>query len=133
MRTVAAALNLVVATVLAIEMGLVAYTVASKGAAAINTAPMTPDSTLPNVETIGRVLYTDYAYFFQAAGLVLLVAMIGAIVLTLRQRVGVRRQSIARQLARRRGEAVAIVKVPLGAAAAREFETSDPEQRLAGD
>ena len=45
-----------------------------------------------NAETIGRVLYTDYVYFFQAAGLVLLVAMIGAIVLTLRHQPGVRRQ-----------------------------------------
>jgi NADH-quinone oxidoreductase subunit J len=53
-----------------------------------------------NTEQIGRVLYTDYAYFFQAAGLVLLVAMIGAIVLTLRHRAGVKRQDIAAQVAR---------------------------------
>ena len=46
------------------------------------------------------MLYTDYIYLFQTAGLILLVAMIGAIVLTLRQREGVRRQSIAAQLAR---------------------------------
>ena len=53
-----------------------------------------------NAEAIGRVLYTDYVYFFQAAGLVLLVAMIGAIVLTLRHKPGVRRQVIADQVAR---------------------------------
>ena len=48
-----------------------------------------------NTEALGDLLYTDYFYLFQAAGLILLVAMIGAIVLTLRQRAGVRRQSIA--------------------------------------
>jgi len=53
-----------------------------------------------NTEALGRVLYTDYVYYFQIAGLVLLVAMIGAIVLTLRARPGVRRQSIAAQNAR---------------------------------
>ena len=51
-------------------------------------------------EAIGKVLYTDYIYFFQAAGLVLLVAMIGAIVLTLRHKPGVKRQVIADQVAR---------------------------------
>ena len=58
------------------------------------------------------MLYTRYIYFFQAAGLILLVAMIGAIVLTLRQREGVRRQSIPRQIARRRQESVELKKVP---------------------
>jgi NADH-quinone oxidoreductase subunit J len=53
-----------------------------------------------NTVALGQVLYTDYVYYFQIAGLVLLVAMIGAIVLTLRQRPGVRRQSIRRQNAR---------------------------------
>jgi NADH-quinone oxidoreductase subunit J len=55
---------------------------------------------LTNTEALGRILYTDYVYYFQTAGLVLLVAMIGAIVLTLRQRPGVRRQSIKAQNAR---------------------------------
>jgi NADH-quinone oxidoreductase subunit J len=53
-----------------------------------------------NTEALGRILYTDYVYYFQTAGLVLLVAMIGAIVLTLRRRPGVRRQSIKAQNAR---------------------------------
>jgi NADH-quinone oxidoreductase subunit J len=65
-----------------------------------------------NTEAIGRVLYTRYALFFQVAGLILLVAMIGAIVLTLRDRVGVRRQDIARQNARTAQEAVQLRKVP---------------------
>ena len=51
---------------------------------------------IDNTEALGRILYTQYAYLFEAAGLVLLVAMIGAIVLTLRHKEGVRRQSIAR-------------------------------------
>jgi NADH-quinone oxidoreductase subunit J len=67
---------------------------------------------LTNTEAIGQVLYTQYFYFFQAAGLVLLVAMIGAIVLTLRERVGVKRQDISRQVARTAGEAVEVRKVP---------------------
>ena len=65
-----------------------------------------------NTEALGRVLYTQYFYFFQAAGLILLVAMIGAIVLTLRERPGVKRQNIARQNARTPTDAVEIRKVP---------------------
>jgi NADH-quinone oxidoreductase subunit J len=75
-------------------------------AAPIPVAPMT------NTEAIGQVLYTQYFYFFQAAGLILLVAMIGAIVLTLRERVGVKRQNIARQNARTQETAVEVRKVP---------------------
>jgi len=69
---------------------------------------------LSNTKALGHVLYTDYVYYFQIAGLVLLVAMIGAIVLTLRHRPGVRRQSIARQNARTAGEAMALVDVRPG-------------------
>ena len=60
------------------------------------------------------MLYTDYVYLFQAAGLILLVAMVGAIVLTLRQREGVKRQNIARQVGRRRDEAIEIRNVKTG-------------------
>ena len=67
---------------------------------------------MTNTAAIGRVLYTQYFYFFQAAGLVLLVAMIGAIVLTLRERVGVKRQDISRQVARTPETAVEVRKVP---------------------
>jgi NADH-quinone oxidoreductase subunit J len=65
-----------------------------------------------NTRAIGRVLYTQYFYLFQVAGIVLLVAMIGAIVLTLRSRPGVRRQKISDQLYRPKDQAVTIVKVP---------------------
>ena len=65
-----------------------------------------------NTRAIGRVLYTQYFYLFQVAGLVLLVAMIGAIVLTLRTRPGVRRQRISEQLYRPKEDAMTVVKVP---------------------
>jgi NADH-quinone oxidoreductase subunit J len=74
--------------------------------------PIPDPNKVTNTHALGRVLYTDYIYAFQASGLVLLVAMIGAIVLTLRERVGVRRQKISAQLARTRVQAVQVVKVP---------------------
>ena len=69
-----------------------------------------------NTQALGLVLYTKYVYFFEVAGLILLVAMIGAIVLTLQHKVGVRRQSIAAQVARRPATAVEVVKVASGEA-----------------
>ena len=107
-------IGMVVGGVLAIEMILVATTVANRGAASLNVAPANPDAALPNAEAIGRVLYTDYVYFFQAAGLVLLVAMIGAIVLTLRHRPGVRRQNIGNQVARTPKSGMEIVQIKSG-------------------
>jgi NADH-quinone oxidoreductase subunit J len=81
--------------------------------ALVRTAPAPATEVgVSNTVAIGRVLYTKYIYFFQAAGLVLLVAMIGAIVLTLRERVGVKRQDIARQVARTQAEGVQVRKVP---------------------
>jgi len=69
---------------------------------------------LTNTRALGDILYTRYLFPFQTAGLILLVAMVGAIVLTLRHRADVRRQSIAAQLARTRAQSVAVVKVPVG-------------------
>jgi NADH-quinone oxidoreductase subunit J len=77
-------------------------------------APAPSPAEIANTDALGRLLYTRYVFAFQAAGLILLVAMVGAIVLTLRSRVGVRRQQIARQLARVPGETVEVVKVPTG-------------------
>jgi NADH-quinone oxidoreductase subunit J len=77
-------------------------------------APIPPAGNVTNTHALGLVLYTNYVYLFEAAGLVLLVAMVGAIVLTLRRRVGVRRQSIGRQTTRQRGESVEIKNVPSG-------------------
>ncbi len=67
-----------------------------------------------NTEALGHVLYTRYVYFFQAAGVVLLVAMIGAIVLTLQHKPNVKRQNIAAQVARNKASAIEIVKVAPG-------------------
>ena len=84
----------------------------------LKAAPLPANAaSLTNTRALGDVLYTRYIFAFQAAGLILLVAMIGAIVLTLRQRVGVRRQRIPEQLARTRAETIAVVKVPLGGGA----------------
>ena len=74
------------------------------GAQSVRALPV-PEG-VSNTEALGRVLYTDYIFYFQTAGMILLVAMIGAIVLTLRHRPGVKRQSISRQIAR--GPATAI-------------------------
>ncbi len=67
-----------------------------------------------NTAALGDVLYTHYIYFFQLAGLVLLVAMIGAIVLTLRHRENIKRQDISKQVARSPATAVEVVKVKSG-------------------
>jgi NADH-quinone oxidoreductase subunit J len=95
-------LGLLIAGFLAAEMVIVSTAVATQGAAKLNETPMAsgPHVDVTNAEAIGRVLYTDYVYFFQAAGLVLLVAMIGAIVLTLRHKPGVKRQVIMDQVLR---------------------------------
>jgi NADH-quinone oxidoreductase subunit J len=78
------------------------------------TAPTPPIANTSNTEALGQVLYTRYIYFFQAAGMVLLVAMIGAIVLTLRHKPNVKRQNIADQVARTKASAIEIVKVRSG-------------------
>ena len=67
-----------------------------------------------NTQALGHVLYTDFFFYFQAAGLVLLVAMVGAIVLTLRHKQGVKRQNISVQVARTPATAVEVIKVKPG-------------------
>jgi NADH-quinone oxidoreductase subunit J len=78
------------------------------------TAPIPPLAKMPNTEALGHVLYTRYIYFFQAAGVVLLVAMVGAIVLTLHHKPKVKRQNISDQIARSRRTAIEVVKVRSG-------------------
>jgi NADH-quinone oxidoreductase subunit J len=107
-------LGALVAGGLVVEMVIVAMAVAQTGAAGKHTAPMAAAAHVSNAETIGRVLYTDYIYYFQAAGLVLLVAMIGAIVLTLKHRPGVKRQSIADQVARTPARGMRVVQIKPG-------------------
>jgi NADH-quinone oxidoreductase subunit J len=82
------------------------------GVSAAITAPI--PTNVPNTEALGLVIYTRYVYFFEGAGMVLLVAMVGAIVLTLHHRVRVKRQSIPVQNARTPATAIEVVKVKTG-------------------
>jgi NADH-quinone oxidoreductase subunit J len=78
------------------------------------TAPIPAADQISNTQALGLVLYTRYVYFFEAAGIILLVAMIGAIVLTLQHKANVKRQSIAVQNARSKATAIDIVQVKSG-------------------
>jgi NADH-quinone oxidoreductase subunit J len=102
------AIGLVLLAELVLAIG--AWTVAPD----LATGTPAPPADTTNAHALGAVIYTRYVYVFQTAGLVLLVAMIGAIVLTLRQREGVKRQTIATQNARRPEDVVAIAKVNRG-------------------
>ncbi len=98
--------------VLMIELGFaVAAIRAGEGTMAM---PMPSDGGVSNTEALGRLIYTNYFYLFQAAGVILLIAMVGAIVLTLRRREGVRRQTIADQVARQREDSIEIRRVTPG-------------------
>src|SRR5579859_5188797 len=109
------ALGLSVGVVLLAELIIVVGAWAVAPAVACHTAPVVaPLVTATNTQALGSILYTRYIYAFEASGLILLVAMIGAIVLTLRSRVGVRRQAIASQIGRSRAETIEVVKVPTG-------------------
>jgi NADH-quinone oxidoreductase subunit J len=77
-------------------------------------APTPPVSQMSNTAALGQILYTKYVYLFEGAGLILLVAMIGAIVLTLQHKRDVKRQSVARQVERIRERAVEVVEVETG-------------------
>ena len=76
--------------------------------------PIPPVDKISNTQALGELFYTHYIYLFQAAGLILLVAMIGAIVLTHRKRDGVRKQRISDQINRRAEDSVEVVKVESG-------------------
>ena len=69
-------------------------------------------SELSNTHSLGQILYTDYIHVFQISGMILLIAMIGAIVLTFRQREGVKKQSYIKQISRERAEGVEVLEVP---------------------
>jgi NADH-quinone oxidoreductase subunit J len=110
-----APLGALVGLIVLVELVMVVlFNVVQPGALTTASAPI--PSGITNTEALGRVLYTRYAYYFEGAGLILLVAMIGAIVLTLRHKEGVKRQSVAAQVARRKSAAVEVVKVPSGTA-----------------
>jgi len=77
----------------------------------INSMSLELSSNLTNTQSLGNVIYTDYIHLFQLSGMILLVAMIGAIVLTFRQRSGIKRQSYFKQISREREESVELVDV----------------------
>ena len=79
------------------------------------------DAKISNTEALGRILYTDYVFLFQAAGLVLLVAMIGAIVLTLRDRQTSRHQNIRQQTERKVSDTLEMVTMSLGTGTGTDF------------
>ena len=78
----------------------------------LNSSSITISENISNTHSLGNILYTDYIHLFQLSGMILLVAMIGAIVLTFRQRAGLKRQSYVKQISRERKEGVKVVDVP---------------------
>ncbi|WP_230630311.1 NADH-quinone oxidoreductase subunit J [Sphingomonas sp. Leaf37] len=108
-----AALGLALAVALAAEI-LIGIGAWSAGGLKISQRIAPIDSAVPNIQAMGTLLYTRYLFVFEAAGFVLLVAMIGAIVLTHRQRGGVRAQSPFRQIGRRPEDATRNVQPPIG-------------------
>jgi NADH-quinone oxidoreductase subunit J len=107
-------LGLLLAIVLAVELilGIGAYRAGAVELGGAIAAATPTDK--PNIEAMGTLLYTKYVFLFETAGLILLVAMVGAIVLTHRQRKGSLQQNIARQNQRRPEEAVRNVNQPVG-------------------
>ncbi|WP_341894114.1 NADH-quinone oxidoreductase subunit J [Ferrovibrio terrae] len=104
-----------IGAILLIELALVlGGWVLTPAALSAGTDPIPALTQTTNTHALGAVIYTKYIYLFQGAGLILLVAMIGAIVLTLRTRPGVKRQSISEQVNRLREDAVEIKKVETG-------------------
>jgi len=108
-------LGLLVGAILMIELMMVIGSWALSPATASLERPV--PSEISNTEALGNLLYTDYFYLFQAAGLILLVAIIGAITLTLRHRPGVKRQDISEQVHRSADDAIEIKKVQPGSGA----------------
>lgn len=105
--------GILVAAIVLLELLLVAgSTFVSPELAAGSVLPI--DNTITNTRALGQVIYTRYVFLFEGAGLVLLVAMIGAIVLTLHHKQGVRRQDINAQVARNPSTSVEVVKIKSG-------------------
>jgi NADH-quinone oxidoreductase subunit J len=107
--------GIAVALLFFVQIGALFYASSVHPLTVATSTHSTPDvATVNNTKAIGLVLFTDYVYPFQLAGLILLVGMIGAIVLTHRKREGVRKQVIARQVYRTRDESMAVVSVKSG-------------------
>ncbi len=101
--------------ILLVELIFVVGSWALSSEAVATVAEKTPAlGNVTNTEALGRILYTKFVYLFQAAGIILLIAMVGAIVLTLRHKEGVKRQNISAQVARAPATAIEIRKVKSG-------------------
>jgi len=111
-------LGTLIGVVLLIELVLVlgAWIGGGVKIANVPSAPIPTGRNITNTESIGQILYTDYVLYFEIAGLILLVAMIGAIVLTLHHQKNVRRQNIAVQVARNPSTAIEVIEVESGTA-----------------
>jgi NADH-quinone oxidoreductase subunit J len=105
----------VVGLVLLVELLIVlgGWTLAPEAAASIRS-PAPGAEQMTNTRALGQLIYTHYLFAFQGAGVILLISMVGAIVLTLRRREGVRRQDISAQVARRPADTIEVRKVPSG-------------------
>ena len=108
-----APIGFAIAAVLAVEVFVAEKAWSIGGLQLARRAAPTPDA-VPNIQAIGNLLYTRYLFVFEGAGLVLLVAMIGAIVLTHRERGGTRYQNVSRQNARRPQDATRNTRPPVG-------------------
>ena len=108
-----APIGIVVGAILLLELLLVAGSFALTPNLTATAAVPMPDG-IDNTRALGQLIYTRYVFLFQAAGAVLLVAMMGAIVLTLRHKVGVKRQDVFHQTERKREDGVELVKVNSG-------------------
>ena len=109
------AIAVTLGAILVAEFCFIAYGwTSSTDAQSFTTLPLNAEEHASNTHALAAVLYTDYAYLFQLSGLILLVAMIGAIVLTHRHREGVMRQSIAEQVHRTREQSIELKKMPKG-------------------
>lgn len=106
-------LGLIIGTVLLAELVFLYMAWTTADGAHMNLASPSPED-LPNTKALGSVLYTQYIFPFQVSGLILLVAMIGAITLTLRHRSNVRRQVVSRQIATQSRDVVELRKVKTG-------------------
>ena len=107
--------GLLIGLILLVELGLVfGDWVFADASPALRAAVAPLPADMQNTDALGRLIYTRYVYLFQAAGLILFVAMIGAIVLTLRHRPNVKRQDVLKQMYRERNEAVELKDVKPG-------------------
>ncbi|NCT40817.1 MAG: NADH-quinone oxidoreductase subunit J [Alphaproteobacteria bacterium] len=107
-------IGLIIGAVLLFELIAVFGTWSMSDDKLANLAAPSPGESVSNTQALGKIIYTDYVLAFQGAGLILFVAMVGAIVLTHRRRPGVRRQSVAEQHARKPEDVLKVQKVTPG-------------------